>query len=62
MRDSTSVGPPAGKLLMYLTGLFGQSVSARATPEAIMGAARHHRRGPARGGAAGRISSCRMFL
>jgi hypothetical protein len=26
MRDSTSVGPPAGKRLMYLTGLFGPVV------------------------------------
>ena len=39
MRDSTSVGPPAGKRLMYLTGLFGQSSTARAMPEAIIGAA-----------------------
>src|SRR3954470_17171850 len=39
MRDSTSVGPPAGKRLMYLTGLLGQLSAARAIPEAIIGAA-----------------------
>jgi hypothetical protein len=39
MRDSTSVGPPAGKRLIYLTGLFGQSSAARARPEPIIGAA-----------------------
>ena len=52
MRDSVSVGPPAGKTLMYFTGLFGQSSAARATPEAIIGAAeratRQHERAPAR--------------
>src|SRR3954471_19901314 len=39
MRDSTSVGPPAGNRLMYLTGLFGQLSAARAMPGAIIGAA-----------------------
>src|SRR5215207_9362158 len=39
MRDSVSVGPPAGKTTMYFTGLFGQSSAARATPDAIIGAA-----------------------
>src|SRR6516162_6565797 len=38
-RDSTSVAPPAGKRLMYLTGLLGQSSMARATPEATNGLA-----------------------
>src|SRR5262245_16259078 len=40
MRDSVSVGPPAGKTLMYRTGLFGQSSAARAMPAASGGAAR----------------------
>src|SRR4051812_27464343 len=40
MRDSTSVGPPAGNRLMYRTGLFGQASAARATLEATIGAAR----------------------
>ena len=39
MRESVSVGPPAGKTTMYFTGLFGQSSAARATPDAIIGAA-----------------------
>src|SRR5262245_57695947 len=40
MRESVSVGPPAGNTLMYLTGLLGQSSAARATPEATIGLAR----------------------
>ena len=39
MRDSVSVGPPAGNTTMYLTGLLGQSLCARATPDPIIGAA-----------------------
>src|SRR5215218_8173760 len=39
MRESVSVGPPAGNTTMYFTGLLGQSSAARAMPDAIIGAA-----------------------
>src|SRR5262245_47573220 len=39
MRDRTSVGPPAGKELMYRTGLVGHSSAARAIPDASSGVA-----------------------